>query len=162
MTRRKTCMDFFSSDPRFSYERDGCGPCINSRKPSPLNPFGVTTNLYKCRKNHTVRIYHFREEALQEPDKKEKQFIVGIKLPRGTSRKQVMESIEEALESEVLILMEGQGTLGAGFLDSEFFGFDEVEGMGFTSPQEPLPPPEPLQEEEDPNSTDSKQTSPEK
>jgi len=88
----------------------------------------------KCLKNHMVKIYTFREEALQEPLKKETQFIVGIKMHKGINRQQVKDTIEAAIGSEVLILMEGKGTLGAGFVDSEFLGFDEeLDALGLDS-----------------------------
>ena len=78
-----------------------------------------------------VKTYKFREESLQEPLKKETQFILGIKLPKGINRQQIKDTIEAAIESEVLILMEGYGTLGAGYMDSEFFGAGDLDGLGF-------------------------------
>jgi len=84
-----------------------------------------------------VKIYTFREEALKEPLKKETRFIIAIKLPKEVNRQQVKDTIETVMGSEVLILMEGKGTLGAGYLDSEFLGFDEeLDALGFGSREE--------------------------
>jgi len=138
VTRKSICSDFFCQDPRFSYEADGCGPCISRKKTPPVVTQFLPTQLEyeKCLKNHMVKTYKFREEALQEPLKKETQFIIGIKLPQGINRQQVKDVIEAAIESEVLILLEGYGTLGAGYMDSEFFGAADLGDLGFTSREE--------------------------
>lgn len=149
MTRRDYCPDFFNPDSRFDYKKDGCGPCAHRRKPKVGIGYPTDVGFTKCRKNHTVKAYHFREEGLRKPLKKEKSFVIQVVMPKESSAAGIKEAIERLLKSEVSILMEGEGTLGAGFVDSAFFGIGELEELGFTGEAPQNPQPQEGQEEED-------------
>lgn len=113
-----------------------------------------------------VKNYIFREEALKKPSNKQKNFVVQFKLPEEVSSDVLREKLERVLQSEVQILMEGIGTLGAGFLDSEFSGADELEELGLTPSEESstgleelesLPEEEPREEKSDPQKQEDEQ-----
>jgi len=134
--KREYCADFDNPDPRFSYENDGCGPCTNQRKYPPVAMFPLTTPVYqKCLKGHTVKNYIFRIEALKRSLKKRKNFVIQVKLPNEISSDALREKLEQVLQSEVMILMEGIGILGAGYVDTEF-----VDMGGLNNELESIPP----------------------
>lgn len=131
--KRKHCTDFDNPDPRFSYENDGCGACANQRKYPPVTiPYLRAPSFQKCLKGHVVGRYLFREEALKKSLTKQKNFVVQFKLPEKVSSDVLKEKLEQVLQSEVMILMEGIGTRGAGFVDSEFIDADELDELGLT------------------------------